>query len=88
MHQVMRDWGKDAVKYMQANASWDDRTGEARAGLDFAVDEGAAEATVMLYHTVSYGKWLEIRWNGQYAIILPTIEALGPDLMRRLEGIF
>lgn len=87
VHRVMRDWAKDAVAYMKANAPWEDRTGDARAGLDWSIDESLTRATITLYHSVGYGKWLEIRWSGKFAIIMPTIETLGPELMHRLEAM-
>jgi hypothetical protein len=86
IREEMRAWGRDAVAYMKANAPWSDRTGEARAGLDYSIDEAGADTTIYLFHSVSYGKWLEIRWNGRYAIILPTIEALGHELNHRIEA--
>lgn len=85
--QAMRDWGKEAVAHMKATAPWGDRTGMARAGLGFAIDEGSASVSVTLYHSVSYGIWLEIAMNGEYAVIMPTIESLGPQLMHRLEAM-
>lgn len=83
--EVMREWGKDAVDLMQSEAPWQDRTGDARNLLGFSVDEDPLRPVVYLYHGVSYGVWLEIRFNGDYAIIMPTIEQFGPDLIRRLE---
>lgn len=85
-HEV-REWAKEALDYMRANAPWRDRTGDARAGLGFAIDESFSDFSVTLYHSVHYGVWLEIAMSGDYAIIVPTIEALGPDLMRRLGGL-
>lgn len=87
VHREMRAWAQDALAYMRANAPWTDRTGDARAGLGFAIDEGLTEATVTLYHSVSYGVWLEIALGGRYAIIVPTIETMGPQLMHRLEAM-
>lgn len=63
----MKEWA-------QANAPWNDRTGDARAGLDTDVDSQGFRQTIYLYHTVEYGLWLEVRWNGRYAIIIPTLE--------------
>lgn len=82
-----RAWAKDAVEHMQANAPWNDRTGMARASLNYAIDEGSVEVSVHLTHGVYYGVYLELHFNEQYAIIAPTIQELGPDLMRRLEAI-
>lgn len=74
------------VTWAQANATWTDRTGVARAGLSYEVlEEGTP--TVVFFHTASYGVWLEIRWSGKYAIIVPTIEKFGPEMMTRLEGL-
>lgn len=43
------------------------------------------EFGIVVYHTVDYGIWLEIRWNGKYAIIQPTIEHWGHAVMGALE---
>ncbi len=73
------------------DASWEDRTGNARSGL-FAVAEHAARDVVNVYlshgHTVEYGKWLELANAGRYAIILPTIERNLPVLEKMLKDIF
>lgn len=60
--------------YAKDNAPWDDRTGDAREGLTAEAYHDGSKHGVVLYHTVDYGIWLEIRWSGTYAIILPTIE--------------
>lgn len=73
--------------YMKDNAPWTDRTGNARRGLAAQRVSNGFANTIVLYHQVSYGIFLETRWNGRYAIIQPTIEALGPDVMDRLQGV-
>lgn len=83
--RVMEDYAKEMEDYMKANAPWEDQSGEARAGLTAVVEEHPVQPVIYLYHTMSYGKWLEIRWNGLYAIILPTIEDMGPGLIRAIE---
>ena len=73
-------------EWMQENAEWEDRTGEARAGLTAEVMKtGLLEYQVAVYHTVDYGIWLEIRWNGRYAILQPAVEHWGPFLMQEME---
>lgn len=76
-------------EYAQANAPWDDRSGAARDGLtaEYA-SEGVFQHAIILYHTVDYGIWLEIRWNGRYAIIIPTIERMGPVVMAATTNMF
>ena len=71
--------------YAQENAPWDDRTGDARQGLQAKGFQRLTSYTIVLYHTVDYGIWLEVRWDGRYAIILPTIEHMGHELMDRLD---
>lgn len=84
--RVYEDLADEIEQYMQANAPWEDQTGSAREGLRAEhVDEGLFKHAIVLYHTVDYGIWLEIRWNGAYAIIIPTIEHYGPQVMASLE---
>jgi hypothetical protein len=87
---VGRSFQASAVRleqYMKDNAPWTDRTGDARRGLAAQRVSQGLSNTIVLYHQVSYGIYLETRWDGKYAIIQPTIEAMGPDVMNRLEGI-
>jgi hypothetical protein len=85
IHEVMRNFAKEMKSSAQANAPWDDRTGDARNGIDVSVEEHPVRPRIILFHTVDYGKWLEIRWSGRYAIIMPTIEEMGPGLIAELE---
>lgn len=87
IYAIMRDYAQEMEQYMKDNAPWEDNTGEARDGLTAVLQEHPVAPTIYLYHTATYGKWLEIRWNGLYAIILPTIEDMGPGLIRALEGV-
>lgn len=85
--QVMRDFIDEIENYAKSNAVWEDRTGDARDGLTASVEEDPVAPKLYLYHTVSYGVWLEVRFNGKYAIIMPTIEAKGPELMHRIGAL-
>src|SRR5262245_15447723 len=71
-------------QYAKENAPWEDRTGDARQGLKATGEQRLVYYAITLFHTVDYGIWLEVRWDGKYAIILPTLEAMGPELMREL----
>jgi hypothetical protein len=89
VEELLEELAEEVQEYARTHASWDDRSGEAREGLTAeVVDEGLFHNSIVLYHTVDYGIWLEIRWNGKYAIILPTIEHYGPIVMGRLGGAF
>lgn len=76
-----------AESYMRSNARWNDQTGNARNGLRAKhVGEAMVSHRLVLYHTMPYGIWLEVRWSGRYAIIAPSIQQLGPDLMHRVAA--
>lgn len=87
VHSAMHDWGRDAVDRMQSGAPWQDRTGNARSGLSYSVEEDFTTPKLFLFHSVTYGEYLELRWSGEYAIILPTIEEFGPELINYIEGV-
>lgn len=67
-----------AEGYMKDNAPWTDRTGAARNGLGAQVVVSTNKVAIVLYHSVPYGVWLELRWDGKYAIIEPTMATVGP----------
>lgn len=74
--------------HMKMNAPWTDQTGNARSGLRAeAYDLGGDEKGIILYHQVPYGIWLETKFSGRDAVILPTIEKMGPEVMASLENI-
>ena len=72
--ELMLEVAKDVLAYAKANAPWQDRTGDARRGLDVGVESDGDSIILQLYHTVDYGLWLEVIENGQYAIIMPTLQ--------------
>lgn len=63
---------------MRSNAPWRDQTGNARNGLFAVVKTSTNKVDIVLYHSVPYGIWLELRWSGKYAIITPSIAKWGP----------
>jgi len=68
---------------MRDGAPWQDRTGNARQGL-FARNvsqAGSNTFTIVLYHTVPYGIWLEVANGGKYAIIIPTLQSEAQSIM-------
>lgn len=85
--EVMERLAQQVQDYMHQNAPWSDRTGDARSGLTAEADEDTFLHYITLFHTVDYGVWLEVRWSGRYAIIVPTIEAMGPVVMAEIEGL-
>lgn len=72
--ELMLNVASDSLEYAKANAPWQDRTGDARRGLDVSVEDDGDNITMSLYHTVDYGLWLEVIQNGAFAIIMPTLQ--------------
>lgn len=73
--------------YMKNNAPWTDRTSNARNGLAARAYGGNGEFGIVLYHQVPYGIWLETKYGGRDAIIQPTIDAMGPEVMARFNRL-
>lgn len=67
--------------HAQSHAIWEDRTGDARELLNTQVFENDGSVFLELAHGVEYGYWLELIQNGRFAIIMPTLEAIGPQVM-------
>ena len=111
---VANYWGQSIQDEARDNAVWEDRTGNARGGLFFAVDgfglspltgdvtpesksemsdvaveSGNGETLIItLGHTVFYGKFLELKNGGRYAIIMTTIERNLGALERQIQDVF
>jgi hypothetical protein len=73
--------------YMRSHAPWNDVTGNARNGLRARPEHDGHSHSILCYHTVPYGIWLEVRWEGKYAIIAPTIKTQGRALMAFMRGL-
>jgi hypothetical protein len=86
---VANYWAPVIETYAKTHRPWMDRTGNARAALHAFVQE-LSNDTVALYlsHGVDYGLWLEIKYAGRYAIIMPTLQAHYDEVGKMLRGIF
>lgn len=72
--------------YAVENASWTDRTGNARQGLQgFVEDVSRTIVDIYISHRVDYGVYLETLHAGRYAILWPTIQANLPVVNRMLR---
>lgn len=85
--QLFTYWSQRAASQMRSNARWTDRTGNARQGLAGAVFESDEEIALVLYHRVTYGIWLEVRWSGRYAIIGPTMAEIAPQIGQQISQV-
>lgn len=82
-------WAPVIEAYAKDNASWMDRSGNARQTLH-AFRKTLAKDTVALYlaHGMDYGIWLEVANGGAYAIIWDTLSAHIEPIRQMLQGIF
>jgi hypothetical protein len=79
--------GREKVElYARSNAPWSDITGMARQGLTASVYQDGGEIVLELAHTEEYGYWLEVIQDGRFAIIMPTLETLAPEIIRDAGG--
>lgn len=78
---VMEACQEPILTYAKTNAPWADITGDARAGLGVEVGSDTGNVWLQLFHTVDYGLWLEVIQSGKWAIIMPTLEGFGKDLI-------
>lgn len=73
--------------HAKLNAPWQDQTSNARNGLAARSGKDAKTRFIVLFHQVPYGIYLETRFSGKYAIIMPTIEEFGPQVMDTFQKI-
>ena len=90
--QIAKEFAAEAPKvqeYMKRNAPWQDRTGDARAGLTavYVGDRFVERSVIRLSHGVPYGIFLETRNAGRYAIIVPTLVDEGNRIMEDMGGL-
>lgn len=79
----MQAGAMELEQYAKYTAPWTDQTGNARDGLTADVFQEGGEIVIDLRHSVDYGIWLELIQDGAFAVIMPTLEALGPDILAR-----
>jgi hypothetical protein len=84
---TFRYYEPQVENFMKMNAPWTDQTGNARNGLSARSGREGKTHYIVAFHQVPYGIYLETRWAGKYAIIVPTIEHFGPKVMSSLTGI-
>ncbi len=73
---------------MKNSAPWQDQTSNARNGLfTKTIHQRNRKYGIVFAHSVPYGIWLEVRWSGKYAVISPTINQMGPEVMKTLNNM-
>ena len=85
IYQVLRYHEPNLAAEAKTNAKWTDRTGNARSGLGTSVQVvGRHQYALVLYGSVKYQIWLEVRFAGKYAIIMRTLVQYRPKVYASL----
>lgn len=83
--QAILMYGKNQSKVMESyakqNAPWTDRTTMARKSLRGDAEKTDSGVRISLAHGVDYGLWLELAKEKRYAIVMPTIETKGKEVL-------
>lgn len=73
------------------DASWTDRTGNARTGIFGTSEADWANHVVTIYLShgavIDYGVWLELANTGRYAVIMRTMESRYDEVMNRIKAV-
>lgn len=67
--------------YAREHRPWTDRTGHARQRLTGSAEVVDNGYRIVLAHGVDYGIWLELAHEKRFAIIQPTIQTKGPQII-------
>ena len=74
--------------WMKANASWTDRTGNARQTLYAEVTDIVNSAVILFFgHGVEYGVFLELAHGGTYAIVTPALDHFIPRIWADVKAM-
>lgn len=81
-------WSPQVETDAKNNAVWTDRTGNARQTLAaFGFESDKDVMTLVLRQTMDYGKWLELRFDQKYAIVLRTLEQYYAPIWASVRGL-
>jgi len=78
----------EAEEYAKRMAPWKDRTGQARRRLKVRFLDRGGVWVLQFSHGVYYGRFLEYRWGGRYAILRPAAQIFVSRLRDRLRRLF
>lgn len=70
---------------LKERAPWTDRTGNARNGLAARAVFGDDVDSLVLFHQVPYGIYLETKNSGKYAVIMPVVNEISKEIMGTLR---
>lgn len=85
--RLAQEWAKQMADEMRATHPWINQTGEAERKLFGRAFRLVAGAVIAIGHGVDYGIYLERRWSGRYAVVMPTIQRNQAQIMKNLQAL-
>lgn len=85
---LLESWAARLAGTMKKEAPWTDRTSHARNGLSAKAVREDQGLTIHLFHTMEYGKWLELVRDGQNAILVPTRDKAASQVKASIERLW
>ena len=77
-----QEGAKKFENHAKKNRPWTDRTGMARKSLNATTEKIDNGIRITLAHGVDYGLWLELAHEKRFAIVKPTIELRGNEVLK------
>lgn len=77
LYQFANNGAQKMEAYAKQNRPWTDRTGRARQSLKGSAYKANKGYRLEIAHGVSYGIYLEYKYNRKYAILWPTVNTVG-----------
>ena len=77
-----QEGAKKFENHAKKNRPWTDRTGMARKSLNATTEKRNNGIRITLAHGVDYGLWLELAHEKRFAIVKPTIELHGNEVLK------
>lgn len=87
LESVSSDYANAMQAYSKANRPWTDRTGNARRGLFGYVLSEPTRIRTRIAHQVHYGVYLELGFQGRFAILQPTVAHYIADYYKDVERV-
>jgi hypothetical protein len=87
IYRLAEEWATRIANDARGGAPWTDRTGAARQRLFGRAVRLATGAVIIVGHGVHYGIYLERRWGGRYAAIIPALQRAFAAVMASLQRL-
>lgn len=87
VYRLAGEWATRIANDARQGAPWTDRTGDARRSLFGRAFRLAMGAVIVVGHGVHYGIYLERRWGGKWAAIMPALQRAYAAVMASLQRL-